>query len=262
MNKILHTGIIVFFTVLSACSVNKINSNNTVDLSLDLKSVVKEIRKSENKFKNLRNRAKIKFDNGKTIQSINLNLRVAKNEALWISASMIVPIAKALITKDQLIFYEQFQGTYIDTSLKYNNQGILPSVSIELLQNILFGNPVVDIDNRKWKSIKNPLQYVLTPSNNLQNIQPILFFSPKNFVLEEQRIYFSSINTLLTVEYDNFTSVNDKNFPTDVFMSIIQNGQITKITIEYSQIDFPDNLTFPIKVPEGYRKININELLQ
>ena len=262
MNKILHTGIIVFFTVLSACSVNKINSNNTVDLSLDLKSVVKEIRKSENKFKNLRNRAKVKFDNGKTIQSINLNLRVAKNEALWISASMIVPIAKALITKDQLIFYEQFQGTYIDTSLKYNNQGILPSVSIELLQNILFGNPVVDIDNRKWKSIKNPLQYVLTPSNNLQNIQPILFFSPKNFVLEEQRIYFSSINTLLTVEYDNFTSVNDKNFPTDVFMSIIQNGQITKITIEYSQIDFPDNLTFPIKVPEGYRKININELLQ
>jgi len=262
MNKILYTGIIVFFTVLSACSVNKANSNNTVDLSLDLKSVVKEIRKSENKFKNLRNRAKIKFDNGKTIQSINLNLRVAKNEALWISASMIVPIAKALITKDQLIFYEQFQGTYIDTSLKYNNQGILPSVSIELLQNILFGNPVVDIDNRKWKSIKNPLQYVLTPSNNLQNIQPILFFSPKNFVLEEQRIYFSSINTLLTVEYDNFTSVNDKNFPTDVFMSIIQNGQITKITIEYSQIDFPDNLTFPIKVPEGYRKININELLQ
>ena len=67
---------------------------------------------------------------------------------------------------------------------------------------------------------------------------------------------------MLTVEYDNFTSVNDKNFPTDVFMSIIQNGQITKITIEYSQIDFPDNLTFPIKVPEGYRKININELLQ
>ena len=262
MNKILHTGIIVFFTVLSACSVNKTNSNNTVDLSLDLKSVVKEIRKSENKFKNLRNRAKIKFDNGKTIQSINLNLRVAKNEALWISASMIVPIAKALITKDQLIFYEQFQGTYIDTSLKYNNQGILPSVSIELLQNILFGNPVVDIDNRKWKIIQNPLQYVLTPSNNLQNFQPTLFFSPKNFVLEEQRIYFSSINTLLTVEYDNFTSVNDKNFPTDVFMSIIQNGQITKITIEYSQIDFPDNLTFPIKVPEGYRKININELLQ
>jgi outer membrane lipoprotein-sorting protein len=253
--------IIVFFMVLSGCSVNKTNSNNASDLSLDLKSVVKEIKKSENKFKNVRNRAKIEFDNGKTIQSIVLNLRVAENEVLWISASMIVPIAKALITKDQLVFYEKFQRTYIDTSLK-NNKGLLPPISIELIQNILFGKPVVDVDSRNWKIIQNPMQYVLTPSNNQENIQPTMFFNPKDFVLEEQRIYFSSINALLVVEYNNFKSLNEKNIPTEVFMSIIQNGKISKITIEYSQIDFPQNLTFPIEIPEGYKKININEILQ
>lgn len=253
--------IIVFFMVLSGCSVNKTNSNNASDLSLDLKSVVKEIKKSENKFKNVRNRAKIEFDNGKTIQSIVLNLRVAENEVLWISASMIVPIAKALITKDQLVFYEKFQRTYIDTSLK-NNKGLLPPISIELIQNILFGKPVVNVDSRNWKIIQNPMQYVLTPSNNQENIQPTMFFNPKDFVLEEQRIYFSSINALLVVEYNNFKSLNEKNIPTEVFMSIIQNGKISKITIEYSQIDFPQNLTFPIEIPEGYKKININELLQ
>ena len=253
--------IIVFFMVLSGCSVNKTNSNNASDLSLDLKSVVKEIKKSENKFKNVRNRAKIEFDNGKTIQSIVLNLRVAENEVLWISASMIVPIAKALITKDQLVFYEKFQRTYIDTSLK-NNKGLLPPISIELIQNILFGKPVVDVDSRNWKIIQNPMHYVLTPSNNQENIKPTMFFNPKDFVLEEQRIYFSSINALLVVEYNNFKSLNEKNIPTEVFMSIIQNGKISKITIEYSQIDFPQNLTFPIEIPEGYKKININELLQ
>ena len=253
--------IIVFFMVLSGCSVNKTNSNNASDLSLDLNSVVKEIKKSENKFKNVRNRAKIEFDNGKTIQSIVLNLRVAENEVLWISASMIVPIAKALITKDQLVFYEKFQRTYIDTSLK-NNKGLLQPISIELIQNILFGKPVVDVDSRNWKIIQNPMQYVLTPSKNQENIQPTMFFNPKDFVLEEQRIYFSSINALLIVEYNNFKSLNEKNIPTEVFMSIIQNGKISKITIEYSQIDFPQNLTFPIEIPEGYKKININELLQ
>ena len=253
--------IIVFFMVLSGCSVNKTNSNNASDLSLDLKSVVKEIKKSENKFKNVRNRAKIEFDNGKTIQSIVLNLRVAENEVLWISASMIVPIAKALITKDQFVFYEKFQRTYIDTSLK-NNKGLLTPISIELIQNILFGKPVVNVDSRNWKIIQNPMQYVLTPSNNQENIQPTMFFNPKDFVLEEQRIYFSSINALLVVEYNNFKSLNEKNIPTEVFMSIIQNGKISKITIEYSQIDFPQNLTFPIEIPEGYKKININELLQ
>ncbi len=261
MNNRLYKGVIVFLLVLSACSVNKNPPANLSDLSLDLKTVVKEIKKSETKIKNLRNRAKIEFDNGKTIQSIILNLRVLENEALWISASMIVPIAKALITKDRLLFYEKFQRTYIDTSLK-NNKGKLPQVSIEFIQDILFGKPVVDIDNRNWKIIQNPRQYVLVPSENTTNIQPTLFFNPSNFILEEQRIYFSSINTLLAVEYKNFKSVNERNIPLEVFISIIQNGNISKINIEYSQIDFPEKLTFPIAIPEGYRKININELLQ
>ena len=263
MHKKLYKGIIiVFFGVLSGCEDNKPSSNNPANLDLDLKSVVKEIKQSENKFKNLRNRAKIQFDNNKTIQSINLNLRIKENEALWISASMLVPIAKALITKNQFIFYEKFQRTYIDSPLNNKNEGVLPPVSIELIQNILFGKPVDKIDNRNWRIIQNPSQYVLTPLNNLKNIQPTLFFNPTNFVLEEQRIYFSAINTLIVIEYDNFTTTNGKNIPTEVFMSIIQNGEISKITIEYSQIDFPENLTFPIEIPEGYRKITINELLQ
>ena len=263
MHKKLYKGIIiVFLGILSGCVDNKPNSSNPTNLDLDLKSIVKEIKQSENKFKNLRNRAKIQFDNGKTIQSINLNLRIKENEALWISASMLVPIAKALITQNQFIFYEKFQRTYIDSPLNNKNEGVPPPVSIELIQNILFGKPVVKIDNRNWRIIQNPSQYVLTPLNNLKNIQPTLFFNPTNFVLEEQRIYFRSINTLIVIEYDNFKTTNGKNIPSEVFMSIIQNGEISKITIEYSQIDFPENLTFPIEIPEGYRKITINELLQ
>ena len=103
---------------------------------------------------------------------------------------------------------------------------------------------------------------MLTPLKNQESVQPTLFFNPINFVLEEQRIYFSSINTLIVVEYKNFKSFNEKKMPTEVFISIIQNGKISKITMEYSQIDFPENLTFPIEIPEGYKKIKINELLQ
>jgi hypothetical protein len=67
---------------------------------------------------------------------------------------------------------------------------------------------------------------------------------------------------LIVVEYKNFKSFNEKKMPTEVFISIIKNGKISKITMEYSQIDFPENLTFPIEIPEGYKKIKINELLQ
>ena len=103
---------------------------------------------------------------------------------------------------------------------------------------------------------------MLTPLKNQESVQPTLFFNPINFILEEQRIYLSSINTLIVAEYNNFKSFNEQKVPTEVFISIIQNGKLSKITMEYSQIDFPENLTFPIEIPEGYKKININELLQ
>ena len=50
MHKKLYKGIIiVFFGILSGCVDNKPSSSNPANLDLDLKSVVKEIKQSENK---------------------------------------------------------------------------------------------------------------------------------------------------------------------------------------------------------------------
>ena len=169
-------------------------------------------------------------------------MRVEQDEALWISASMIVPIAKAFITKNQFIFYEKFQRTYIDIPLNYGNTELLPPVPLELIQNILFGKPIIDVDKIKWKIIQNPTQYVLTPLKNQESVQPTLFFNPINFILEEQRIYLSSTNTLIVAEYNNFKSFNLGNLESladkigfSIGQSIFKLGSLQIIPVSQSE---------------------------
>ena len=48
-------------------------------------------------------------------------MRVKSDEIIWLSATMLVPIAKVIISKDNLRFYERFQKTYFDGDLNAIN---------------------------------------------------------------------------------------------------------------------------------------------
>ena len=78
---------------------------------LKLAEIIKNTKRAEVKFDNLRNRVKVDYNDGKSIQTVILSLRASEDENLWISASMIVPIAKVFITNERIVFYEKFQKT-------------------------------------------------------------------------------------------------------------------------------------------------------
>ena len=64
----------------------------------EIKLLAKEIDKASTKIKTFRARVKVEYTNGKQKQQVSLNLRMESNKALWASASILVPIAKVLIT--------------------------------------------------------------------------------------------------------------------------------------------------------------------
>ena len=80
------------------------------------------------------------FNDGKSIQSIILSLRATENESLWISASMIVPIAKIFLDNERIIFYEKFQKTYVDQDISQLMRLAGIKKPVKLIQNLLFGN--------------------------------------------------------------------------------------------------------------------------
>ena len=251
--------IVLIFLIIQACSTNKqISSSAPLDV-IETSEIIKNIRKAEVKFANLRNRVKVEYNDGKSIQTVFLSLRASEDENLWISASMIVPIAKIFITNERIVFYEKFQKTYINQEIDKIMRAAGIKSPVGLLQNLLFGRPLSDVNKGDWDRIENSNYYVLQSTSGIQNT---VFINPESFQLKQQRIYLPLISSLLTIDYGNFKRIDENLVPTSVRITSMRGSDVISINLEYSQYDFPDNLTFPMDIPEGYKLKTLDEIIK
>lgn len=249
----------LLFFFIYGCAVKKNISSDAPIKEIEIAEIIKNSRKEEFKFEKLRNRVKVKFDNGRLTQNVNLNLRALEDEFLWISASMIVPIAKILMSNDRFIFYEKFQKTFIDQDLSKVLKLTGYQEPVKLLQDLLFGRPIVDMNKANWERINNSIYYVLQSSNR---IQTTIFINPKTFKLDQQRIFIPILSSLVTVNYRNYKNIDGKTVPNEILISYIKGNRVIKINLEYSQFDFPENLNFPMEIPSDYKRVKLDELLK
>ena len=262
INRVLKIPIvfaIIILFLLQGCSPKKTIIGDTPSNEIELSEIIKNSRKADLKFENLRNRVRVEFNDGRSIQTINLSLRALENELLWMSATMIVPIAKILLTNQKVLFYEKFQKTYINQDLDLIMRTLGIKNPVEIFQNVLFGNPILDIGKGDWEMIENPNYYVLKSS---KGIQSTLFINPETFKLDQQRIYLPILSSLITVDYSNYKILEGKTFPNNVLISHIKGSEIIKINLEYSQFDFPEKLTFPMEIPTDYKIKTLDEILK
>ncbi len=249
----------LLFFFIYGCSVKKNISSDAPLKDIEIAEIIKNSRKEEFKFENLRNRVKVEFDNGRLSQNVNLNLRALEDKFLWISASMIVPIAKILMSNERFIFYEKFQKTFIDEDLSKVLKLTGYKEPVKLLQDLLFGRPIVDINKANWERINNSIYYVLQSS---KIIQTTIFINPKTFKLDQQRIFIPILSSLVTVNYRNYKNIDGITVPNEILISYIKGSRVIKINLEYSQFDFPENLNFPMEIPSDYKRLNLDELLK
>ena len=245
--------------ILQGCTTKKVIVSDLPLAEIEISEIIKNSRKTDFTFENLRNRVKVEFDNGRLTQNIILSLRAEEDKVLWISASMIVPIAKILMSNERFVFYEKFQKTYIDEDLSKVLKLLNLKSPVKLLQNILYGGIVTDINRVKWDRIQNSNYYVLQSS---QEIQTTLFINPKTFQLEQQRIFIPQLSSLITFNYRNYKNFDGKSVPSQVLISYMKGSKITRVNLEYSQFDFPENLNFPMEIPSDYKRINLDEIIK
>ena len=250
---------VLFLIIIQGCSTKKIIVSDQPIAGIEISEIIKNSQRKNFTFQNLRSRVKVKFDNGRLTQNISLSFRALEDEILWISASMIVPIAKILISNEKFIFYEKFQQTYIDQNLSQASKLFDLKSPVKLLQNILFGNPIIDINKGNWDRIQNSNYYVLQSS---EGIQTTLFINPKTFQLDQQRVFIPLLNSLVTFNYKNYKNIDGKTVPNEILVSYIERNKIIKLNLEYSQFDFPENLNFPMEIPSDYKRVNLDEIIK
>ncbi|MDC0478919.1 DUF4292 domain-containing protein, partial [Flavobacteriaceae bacterium] len=148
--------------LFAACKSAVVPSSRTPIKDIETKELTNSIAKNQLEYKKFRSRVKTTFDNGKRKQQIIINLRLEKSKSIWMSANMIVPIAKLLVTPEKVSFYEKFQKTFFEGDVSFINQQFDTRFEFNDLQNLLMGLPLTNINRGRWESISHPKYYILT----------------------------------------------------------------------------------------------------
>ncbi|MEK9739995.1 MAG: DUF4292 domain-containing protein [Flavobacteriaceae bacterium] len=254
--RILVLGLIGWlFIITSSCKSVAVLPTKTPVKNVDVSALSAKIKSSYPKVNRMRSRIRVTYDDGSRQQQIVVQLRLESQKNIWLSASMIVPIAKLLITPEKVFFYEKFQKNSFEGKIEEINKMLELSFTYQDVENLLLGIPFLDPGSGRWKQISNPNQYILLPQGKRNGIQPTLFFDPVTFLLTEQRVLIPGTNRNLSIRYLNHTRIEGETLPQKVEITILDGDQIQKLELEFTRIDFPDTLTFPFEIPEGYKTL-------
>tara|TARA_B100000886_G_scaffold195458_1_gene134673 strand:- start:1118 stop:1900 length:783 start_codon:yes stop_codon:yes gene_type:complete len=251
--RVFFIGIIF---LLSACKSVAVLPSKTPVKKVDVSALASKIKANFPKINKLRSRIRAIYDDGKREQQVIIQLRLETQQKIWMSASMVIPIAKLVITKEGISFYEKFQKNFFKGDFRLINEPFNTSFSFNDIENLLLGKPFLDPTIGRWKQISNPQYYILIPQGRKSTFQPTLFFDPTSFLLKEQRFLIPGSLQTLIISYKNHQRIQDMQIPQEIEIALFDGEQTKKVTLDFTRTELPNKLYFPFEIPEGYNQIS------
>ena len=255
-----YLGMIVLVLSLTSCSVFKKKSTavegQTVEISnqMTVKDLQKQLAVPTN-WNTLRIRANAEYKDEKLDQSIGLEIRIKKNEAILVSAKIgPITMAKALITPKQVQYYERLNSTYFDGDFAMLSRWLGTDLSYQKVEALLLGQVDWQAANKgeltatdkqwevKWK--ENPT----TEGSYLWNAL--------NAVLVQQK--YVQKDRVMDVHFSKHGKFEQWVFPQYVAVKATHPEGNNEIKLAYNQFVVNPDISFPYEVPSGFERVTID----
>lgn len=249
---------LLFFLAITSCKSKKnVIETNTIAVVSAKKIINKHYEQGFNK-KTIDAKINAKYKDKNTSVSIGIKLRLEKDKTIWISATKLnIPIAKLIITPISVQYYEKLNKTYFVGDFSLLSKWLGTELDFDKVQNLLLGQAVLNLKKEKYdvEIINNSYELKPRQDNNLYGI--LFFMNPENYKLDKQEIRNPKKEQLLVISYPNYSEIEGKQFPKNIDIEVVDDKNITSINMEYKTVEFNKKLSFPFKIPSGYKKISL-----
>jgi len=179
-----------------------------------------------------------------------------KDSVIWLSGTLLgIPVVKALITPKKVSYYTKYDKVYFEGDFAVVNSLLKTDLNFQKLQNLLFGEAVVDLDAKKYRVFISNKTYLLIPEKSKTPENLLLWIYPKHFKINREEIRNRSKQQFLSITYGTYQTKDSILFPKNIEIKAVENLKSAVITMEYRSVSFDKALSFPFEVPEGYTKI-------
>ena len=254
MKSILSAFLIVF---LIGCKSKQSVTTAAANENTEVSKVINGHYKNEHDFTTLNIRANAKYEDEKQSHSMNADIRIKKNEIIWINIKFLgIPMAKAMITPTKVSYYEKINNTYFEGDFSVLSNWLGTDLDFQKVQNLFLGKAIDDLTKDKWVSEVVEKMFKLSLPNS-SDIAKEFYFEGANYLLKKETITQASKNRNLEIRYPSYKEEKGMFLPNEINIKATQKKNVT-IDFEYKNTTFNENLSYPFSIPSGYSAIEIN----
>jgi YD repeat-containing protein len=239
--------------VIMGCkSLTPVATTNVIDTRLRTRAVHQQIEENALRFDRLQWRGQASLEREGKRQKVSVTLRLKHGEGIWVSGSVIVPLARVFITPKQLQFYEKINRQYTQLDFRQVKTLLGAPVDYEMIERIITAGP---LDKRALKRAKLTFtqnSYILSSRKRGVSLK---WTYDAAFRLISQE--FSDGETSVRVNYDEYTRIDNQWVPQQLMASLSGVDKSTVLRIQSKQTQLNSNFKMPFEIPKGYSKIKL-----
>ncbi len=238
--------------VLVGCKGKKSLVLGEVNTALTTKKIIQSHYSNAPDFRTLSGRVRIDYFDGDKKQGVTVNLRMKKDEAIWVSAPL--GIFKAYITPNRVSFYNKLEGEYFDGDFEFLSDLLGTQMDFEKMENLLLGNTVLDLRKERYVSSVSDNSYRLQPRSQQALYNVFFTLEPRFFRAKRQELTQPQKNRILTMDYA-YQDIDGNPTPSVVLIEAANRSERTSIQLDFKNIEFNKALNFPYKIPKGFKSV-------
>ncbi|SHG50782.1 DUF4292 domain-containing protein [Flavobacterium defluvii] len=258
MKKYIIIVLLSAFVVSCKSKAVAVQNNTTTEViaKKDNKAIEKHY---ENKldFSTLNIKASAKYEDEKQSQNVTADIKIEKDKQILISVRFLgITMAKALITPTTVSYYEKIKGTYYEGDFTSLSEWLGTELDYNKVQNLLIGEAFDDL--RKGEYTQTIVENLFRlEDQKSQKIQKVFYLDPEKYLVQKEEISQPAENINLEINYSDIKTFNQGTIPTTLIINAVQPKGKTNINLNYNNISFNEELSFPYSVPSGYKKVLI-----
>lgn len=233
-------------------SLTPVATTNAIDTSLRSRALQNHIEDNALQYQSLQWRGQALIEREGKRQKISVTLRLKKDEGIWVSGSVIIPLALAFITPKQLQFYEKLNRQYAQIDYGQAKNLIGAQVDYRMVEHIITASP---LDKRALKRAKITFTqntYVL--SSKKRRVSLIWEYDAAFRLISQQ---ISNGKTTVRIDYNDYKLIDNQWIPEQLSATLLGADKRTKLKLQSKQTQLNRKFKMPFEIPKGYAKIKL-----
>ena len=252
--KSLFTYMTLLAVLLTGCRTTKVtNTQGVADASLRGKEILEKHQESFPTFETLAGTLTVSYSKaGKIGQTIPLSFRMKKGETIWLSAPL--GIAKALITKEKVQFYNKLDNTYFEGDYSISEKYLGVRLGFEALENLLLGQLLFRDRHTTFTPQDERYKGALRKDGlDLSFFLNTAFRMDSLLIVQEGK---TQQERSLSAAY-TYQTVEGQLFPLSLLLQGSQGGEQVQLNLQLSNLQRNVSVKFPYTVPAGFQPLTL-----